>query len=210
MSPPVDLPAALSVLTSILTAQFNVINDESPTDPSPPILQLVAAAIFAFQSIYRVHLRVLITVPHFNLNSNFEPQIDPPQPQYGIKLIKWECPALARNSSFSAVEVDEFMKTIEKVDVSSLKQDERECDICREDFSHPPGSGSSTNPAPASDAQESPEQFVSDEELETPVRLACGHVYGENCLKLWISRKKLEIRRPVLCAGLILRAEASR
>lgn len=196
MGPQIDLSTALTALTKILTAQLNVLNDEPPTDPPPPILSLIGATIFGFQSIYRVHLRVLITVPsssspdfRSNFDSNSESQNNPSQPQYRSRLVIWEYPALASNSSFSAAEVDEFMKTLGKVNVTSLKQDARECDICKTDFSHLPGAASSTNPTLASHAQEPGEQSFDDEELENPVRLACGHVYGEKCLKTWISGK---------------------
>lgn len=93
---------------------------------------------------------------------------------------------MASSWTFSTVtEVDEFIKTLEKVNVTSLKQDARECDICKTDFSH------STDPTPASHAaQELAKQSVNDEEQpESPVRLACGHVYGQRCLKTWISGK---------------------
>lgn len=194
----IDLSTALSGLTKLLTAQLNVLNDEPPTDPPPPILSLIGATIFGFQSIYRMHLRVLITVPSSsspdscsNSDSNSESQTNPSQPQYRSKLVVWECPALASNSSFSAAEVDEFIKKLGKVNVTSLKQDARECDICKTDFSHLPAAASSTNPTPVSHAQETAEQSVNDEELEIPVRLACGHVYGEKCLKTWISGKRV-------------------
>lgn len=197
MRHPIDLSTALSALTDILTAQFNVLNDEPPTDPPPSILSVIGATLFGFQSIYRVHLRVFITVPFYssshsrsNPDSHSKSQINNPQPQYHSRLVIWECPAVARSSSFSAAEVDEFMKTLEKVNLDSLKQDARECDICKKDFSHLPSTASFINPTPANnDTQERTEQFVNDEELEIPVRLACGHVYGGNCLKTWIGMK---------------------
>lgn len=195
----IDLSTAQSALTKILTAQLNVLNDEPHTDPPPPILSLIGATIFGFQSLHRIHLRVLITVPSFsspdyrsNSDSNSESQNNPSQPQYRSRLITWEYPALASNSSFSAAAVDEFMKKLGKVNVTSLKQDARECDICKTDFSHLPAAAPPTNPTPASRAQEPAERSVNDEELETPVRLACGHVYGEKCLKTWISGKGIE------------------
>lgn len=196
MTHQIDLSTALSVLTKILTSELNVLNDEPPTDPPPPILNLIGATIFGFQSRFRIKLRVLITVPFSsspdsssNSDSNSEAQNNHPEPQ-----IVWECPALASTSSFSTVtEVDEFMKTLEKVNVTSLKQDARECDICKTDFSHLPAAAASssfTNPTPASHGQEpANKQSFKDEELESPVRLACGHVYGEKCLKTWISGK---------------------
>lgn len=146
-----------------------------------------------------MQLRVLITIPFYsdsnprsNSAFNSEPQTDYPQPQNASRLVLWEFPALARNSSFSAVEVDEFLKTVGKVDVGSLQQDAKKCDICKKYFSHLPGAASYTSPTPASasDTHKPAEQSVHDEEeLESPVRLACGHVYGENCLKTWISGK---------------------
>lgn len=143
-----------------------------------------------------MHLRILITVPFYSDSNsrsdsayNSGPQTDYPQPQYPRALVLWEFPTLARHSSFSAAEVDEFMKTLGKVDVGSLQQDAKECDICMNDFSHLPGTASCTSPTPASDTHKPAEKSIHDEEVESPVRLACGHVYGENCLKTWISGK---------------------
>ena len=148
---------------------------------------------------------------------------------------------MASNSTFSAAEVDGFMNKLGKVNLTSLKQDARECDICKTRFSSSSSSSSSSSPLlPGADAdadaasspsclpstnpiglaanalshntQEPPpannkQQSVGnnnddddddddvdddediDVELETPVRLACGHVYGEKCLKRWISGK---------------------
>lgn len=197
MRPQNDLSTDLSALTKILIAQLNVLNDEPPTDPLPPILSLIGVTILGFQSIHPVNLLVHITIPSSSSpdslsnsgSNNSESQNNSSQPQDRSRLVIWEFPALASNSSFSAADVDEFMKTLGKVNVTSLKQDARECVICKTDFSLLPGAASSTNPTPAGHAQEQGGQSVNDEELENPVRLACGHVYGEKCLKTWISGK---------------------
>lgn len=175
MTPQIDFSTALSALTNILTAELNALNDEAPTDPPPPILSLIGTTIFGFQRKYRTQLRILITVP----SSSSAPDSNP-------EPLVWEWSPLASNSTFStAAEVDEFIKTLEKVNVTSLMPDARECDICKTDFSHSPG------PTPARQAAQRPaKQSVHDEEQpESPVRLACGHVYGERCLKTWIGGK---------------------
>ena len=56
------------------------------------------------------------------------------------------------------------------VDMETLDKDDQNCSICRVEYS----SSSS-----ASDQQEDP--------VETPVRLPCGHVFGTQCLKAWLT-----------------------
>lgn len=188
MTAQIDLPTALSALADILTTQFNALNDEPPEDPPPPLVDLIGNTAYGFQSIYGVRLRIIIRTPSYP-NSNSESdseQPNCPQPQLGSRPVIWECPALARNFSLLPAEIKEFMEMLEKVNVSSLEQDARECDICKKEFSHLPDAVSSTDPTSVKDTRAPTEQSATDEEPENPVRLACGHIYGEDCLQKWI------------------------
>lgn len=190
MTAQIDLSTTLSALTKILTVQFNVLNNETSTNPPPPILSLIGATIFCFRSLFPVPLRVIITTPSQSdskpdADSDSETQTSPPQPQSNNTSIIWEFPAPAR---FSPAEADELMKTLEKLHVSSLEQDAKECDICKKEFSPLLDAASSTDPILTNSTQAPNEYSADDEEPENPVRLVCGHIYGENCLKRWISR----------------------
>lgn len=78
-----------------------------------------------------------------------------------------------------SVSVDVFMSGLTKIDVDELTQDNKECAICKIEY------------APFAGLEVDTEGQVM---LENPVKLACGHIFGESCLRSWISTNLRRIR----------------
>lgn len=120
------------------------------------------------------------------------------------------------NHQFLPIEVDEYVESLVRVDIDSLGTEEEEyptCDICKESFGQPRGSCSppfiitpstTTSPASTQHVVKEPEsesgqpvkaatnptnaaEMNEDERPESPVKLECGHIFGEICLRKWIS-----------------------
>lgn len=85
---------------------------------------------------------------------------------------------------FSHKKVDRFMYSLKRTDISSLAEDDELCDICflcfgewRWEDRHTANSGDSE-----------PFKVLVDMMPENPVRLSCGHIFGELCLRTWMMR----------------------
>lgn len=90
---------------------------------------------------------------------------------------------------FSPSQVDEILRTLgHRVEISRLETDELECSICKSAYGQQRGN-ISTEPVAVD------EEFpTSGQAPEYPMKLSCGHIFGEWCIKRWL----LE-RQPVSC-----------
>lgn len=98
-------------------------------------------------------------------------------------------PEEAQNKiQFTAHQVDEFLETLTRMKTSSLETDKQICEICK--FGYGKARGSLAEPAvsgngkkPVSEA----DQGIPGEEMpEYAIKLPCGHVYGEWCVRTWM------------------------
>lgn len=82
---------------------------------------------------------------------------------------------------------------VASVDIYKLDESDRDCPICREGFATatcPRGlyTISSRQKPPSRRAfSDIEEQQQPDIGLDTPLRLTCGHIFGKECLKAWLS-----------------------
>lgn len=83
---------------------------------------------------------------------------------------------------FSPSQVDGFLQTLAPVEVSRLEADEVECPICMLEY----GTQRGNNPGMEQSALGSDHGVPSEEVPEQPVKLACGHIFGEWCMKKWL------------------------
>lgn len=86
---------------------------------------------------------------------------------------------------FTASQVDDFMQTLARVEISTLQADDAKCSICKLDYGTQRGgtvsSESATNFDQGLPGEDAPEQ---------PVKLPCGHIYGEWCIKTWLLEQR--------------------
>lgn len=82
---------------------------------------------------------------------------------------------------FSASQVDNFVRTLPRVEISILDKEEEKCSICKLEYGTMRGSTTSTEPASQSD-----QGLPGEESPEQPVKLSCGHIFGEWCIKTWL------------------------
>lgn len=81
---------------------------------------------------------------------------------------------------FSPGQVENFIQTLSRVEMDTLGADDRSCSICKEEYGKQRGENS-TQPA-----SEINPRLPDDEMPEYPVKLSCGHVLGECCIKTWL------------------------
>lgn len=86
---------------------------------------------------------------------------------------------------FSPSQVDDFIQTLPRVDISTLERDEAECSICKLEYGTHRGN---TGTMAALD-----QGLSGEEEAERPVKLSCGHIFGEWCIKMWL------VEQPASC-----------
>lgn len=80
---------------------------------------------------------------------------------------------------FSSSQVEDFVKTLSRVEISSLKTDELKCSICKLDY----GEEKANSTEPGSDSDK---RLPGEGPPEHPVKLSCGHVFGNWCIKTWL------------------------
>ena len=74
--------------------------------------------------------------------------------------------------------VDNFIQSLPRVEISTLERDELECSICKLEYGTSRGN---TSTVAALDPG-----LPGEEDAEKPVKLSCGHVFGDWCIKRWL------------------------
>lgn len=80
---------------------------------------------------------------------------------------------------FSSSQVEDFVNALPRVEISSLGTDDLKCSICKLEY----GKERAISTEPGSDS----DQGLPGEGMpEYPVKLSCGHVFGDWCIKTWL------------------------
>lgn len=82
---------------------------------------------------------------------------------------------------FFPIQVENFLRTLDSLEISSLKTDDTKCSICRKEYGKEKGNSAGL----ASDAI----TVTGDETPEYPVKLSYRHVFGYWCIKTWLLRQ---------------------
>lgn len=104
----------------------------------------------------------------------------------GDLMANQEDDELGTRVQFSSSQVDDFLHTLGRVEISSLGPDDMMCSICKEEYGEERGNTTGQ----ASDADQ---RLPGEETPEYPVRLSCRHVFGNWCIKAWL------LRQPASC-----------
>lgn len=127
-----------------------------------------------------------------NLDNNPDQQSSPPPPPDPNNHPMPPPPPPLR--FFSREEVDQFMQSLHQIDISSLAakhDDDKLCEICFQCYDEWRWSDDEQNP-PANAGALKPFNVLEDMMPENAVRLPCGHVFGELCLRTWIMEMRSE------------------
>lgn len=87
---------------------------------------------------------------------------------------------------FSPCQIEDFLQTLDRVEISTLGTDDLTCSICKLEYGK--GRGNTTEPVSGSG-----QALPGEESPEYPVKLSCGHVFGNWCIKTWL------LGRPASC-----------
>lgn len=168
---------AVRQLTQEITEVYSLIMVE-PADGIDKILGLNAKMV-EFQIRFRVMLKVIVGDPH--------------TPDMSFSLdFHWQ-------SSQSRVSLSKFMQ-LPQVSITSLLGDDNaapKCSICLTPFLEQVAQAPSTD-TPGENQPRSTEVPVEIANSgDIPIRLPCGHVFGMECIYLWITRREDEY--PLTC-----------
>lgn len=174
---------ALASLSDNLNLQFNKINDDAPTSEAP-FLNL-HDLVLLFQAIHRVSITLLFTQSHATSGSSLP--LPPPKEALPATSGLW-LPLSPPNEilRFSPLGIDAFVRCLTKVEVEELPQDAKECDVCKVKYSISGGPQMGTGASSGVTPFTSQEEIDVEQVMESPVKFACGHIFGENCLRLII------------------------
>lgn len=92
------------------------------------------------------------------------------------------------NLQFSSNEVVQFMHSLCRIDISNLAKDNKDCEICFQRL----GEWRWGNDHPVNAGVLEPFKVLEDMMPEDPVKLPCGHYFGELCLRTWIKETREE------------------
>lgn len=79
-------------------------------------------------------------------------------------------------AQFSLSQVEDFLQTSSPVGISTLEKDDQKCSICMSEYVKERGD---TNKP----AMESEQGLLGEDAPGNPIKLPCGHVFGECCIK---------------------------
>lgn len=182
-----NFSAALASLSDNLNVQFNKINDDDPTS-NASFLNL-HDLVLLFQATHRVSIVLLFT----NRQAISTPPNEALQSRTGLWL---PIPAPNEVLRFTPLGVDAFVRCLTKVEVEELPQDAKECDICKVNFSTSRGPQMGTGASSGVIPSTSQDAIDGEQVIESPVKFACGHIFGENCLRLIIKEAQNGVKWP--------------
>ena len=88
-----------------------------------------------------------------------------------------------RGAQFSPSQVEDFLQTSSPVGISTLEKDDQKCSICMSEYVKERGD---TNKP----VMESEQGLLGEDAPEKPIKLPCGHVFGEWCIKVWLLKQR--------------------
>lgn len=86
-------------------------------------------------------------------------------------------------TQFSPSQVEDFLQTSSPVGISKLEKDDQRCSICMSEYVKE--RGDTKKPA-----VESEQRLLGEDAPENPIKLPCGHVFGEWCIKAWLLKQR--------------------
>lgn len=81
-------------------------------------------------------------------------------------------------TQFSSSQIEDFLQNSPPVEKSTLEEEDQECSICMSKYGIGRG-----NKEPATKSEQG---LLGEEAPESPVKLPCGHVFGDWCIKKWL------------------------
>lgn len=186
-------PTALASLSDNLNLQFNKIKDEAPTSDAP--FTNLCDLVLLFQATHRVSIALLFT--HGQATSGLSLPLPPPNEALRSTSGLWlPLPPPNEILRFSPLGIDAFIRCLTKVEVEELPQDAKECDICKVKYSTSGGLQMGTGASSGVTSSTSQEAIDGEQVMESPVKFACGHIFGENCLRLIIKEALNGVKWP--------------
>lgn len=157
-------------------------NEEVPILPTPEQLELMMAGMNI--NARRTMAMCLVIIEEIRAIEESTATIS--DSDDGDLVANQEDDELGTGVQFSPSQVDDFLQTLGRVELSSLGPDDMMCSICKEEYGEERGKTTGQ----ASDADH---RLPGEETPEYPVKLSCRHVFGNWCIKAWL------LRQPASC-----------
>lgn len=93
---------------------------------------------------------------------------------------------LSSGIQFSPNQVKDFLQDPSREVIGTIEKDDQNCPICRSEYAK--GGGGTTEPGLDSD-----QGLPVEDAPECPVKLPCGHLFGNCCIKIWL------LQQPASC-----------
>lgn len=93
---------------------------------------------------------------------------------------------LSSGIQFSPNQVEDFLQDPSREVIGTIEKDDQNCPICRSEYAQE--REDTTEPGPDSD-----QGLPVEDGPEYPVKLPCGHLFGNCCIKIWL------LQQPASC-----------